>query len=137
MDISFAAISWLAVIAAIIAGQVVLTLWFTVLFGNPWAKAYGAETRADHAKDVPGSTYGIGLICMIALVLATELLHQAAGIDSISGGLVFGLIASLGYGVATVLPGYAFLKKSDAGRIAAGSQAIAIFVVSFVLGALG
>ena len=137
MEIGFSAINWIAVIAAVIAGQVLLTLWFTLLFGEAWARAYGAEDRAAHTKAVPGSAYGIGLACMIVLVIGTALLHQAAGINSIGGGLIFGVIAALAYGLATVLPGYGFLLKADAGRIAAGSQAAAILVVSLVLGAFG
>lgn len=137
MELAFSNLNWIAIIAAVVAGQVLLTLWFTVLFGAPWAKAYGAENRSEHTKAVPGSAYAVGLVCMIALVLATALLHQAAGVTNLTGGLVFGLIAAFGYGLATVLPGYGFLLKSAAGRIAAGSQAAAILVVSLVLGAFG
>ena len=137
MDVAFSDLNWIAIIVAIVVGQVLLTLWFTVLIGVPWAKAYGAENRAEHTKDVPGSAYGVGLACMIALVLVTALLHQAAQVSGLSGGLIFGLIAAAGYGVATVLPGYGFLLKSGAGRIAAGSQAAAILVVSLVLSAFG
>ena len=137
MDVSFSEINWIAVAAAVVAGQVLLTLWFTLLFGEPWARAYGAKNRADHTKEVPGSVYGIGLICMVALTLATSLLHQAAGVKGVGDGLIFGVIAAVGYGIAMVLPGYGFLRKSDAGIIAAGSQAAAILVVSLVLSAIG
>ncbi|WP_299987233.1 DUF1761 family protein [uncultured Ruegeria sp.] len=137
MEISLSSVNWIAVIVAVVAGQALLTLWFTLLFGESWAKTYGAEDPADHTKAVPGSTYGIGLACMVVLVIGTALLHQAAGINSIGGGLVFGVIAALAYGLATVLPGYGFLLKLDAGRIAAGSQAAVILVVSVVLSAFG
>ncbi|KIC36463.1 hypothetical protein RA27_22180 [Ruegeria sp. ANG-R] len=137
MEIAFSSVNWIAVIVAIITGQALLTLWFTLLFGEPWAKAYGAEDRAAHTQAVPGSAYGIGLACMVVLVIGTALLHQAAGINTIIGGLVFGVIAALAYGLATVLPGYGFLLKLKAGRIAAGSQATVILVVSLVLSAFG
>lgn len=101
------------------------------------AKAYGAEDRAAHTKAVPGSVYGVGLACMILLVIGTELLHQAAGVSTIGGGLILGVIAAFAYGIATVLPGYGFLLKADEGRLAAGSQATAILVVSLALGAFG
>ncbi len=137
MEIAFSDINWIAIVVAVVAGQVLLTLWFTLLFGEPWAKAYGAEDRAAHTKAVPGSVYGVGLACMVLLVIGTELLHQAAGITNLGGGLIFGLIAALAYGIATVLPGYCFLLKADAGRLAAGSQATAILVVSVILSAFG
>lgn len=136
MELAFSDINWIAVIVAIIVGQIVLTLWFTILFGEPWAKAYGAENRAAHAKDVPGVAYGIGVVCMVVLVVGTALIQAAIGITGIGGGLVFGIVAALAYGVATVLPGYGFLLNTQAGRIAAGSQAAAILAVSLVLGAL-
>ena len=135
MEIAFSSVNWIAIIVAVIAGQALLTLWFTLLFGESWANAYGAENRAAHTQAVPGSTYGIGLACMVVLVIGTALLHQAVGINSIDGGLVFGVIAALAYGLATVLPGYGFLLNLDAGRIAAGSQAAVILVVSLVLSA--
>ena len=137
MEIAFSDLNWIAIIVAVVVGQVLLTLWFTVLFGQPWANAYGAEDRAAHTRDVPGSAYGVGLACMVALVFATAFLHQAAQVTDLSGGLIFGLIAAIGYGVATVLPGYGFLLKSAAGRIAAGSQASAIVVVWLVLSVFG
>ena len=137
MDFSLSEINWVAVVVAFITGQIVLTLWFTVLFGEPWAKAYGAEDRAAHTKAVPGSAYGVGAVCMALLVLGTAILHQATGVSGLVGGATFGLVAALSFGIATVLPGYGFLLKSDAGRIAAGSQAVAIFFVSLVLGTFG
>ncbi|SLN76583.1 DUF1761 family protein [Ruegeria meonggei] len=137
MEISLSNVNWIAVIGSVVAGQALLTLWFTLLFGESWAKAYGAEDRADHTLAVPSSTYSIGLACMVVLVIGTALLHQAAGINSIGGGLVFGVIAAMAYGLATVLPGYGFLLNLEAGRIAAGSQAALILVVSVVLSAFG
>ncbi|MEO0342681.1 MAG: DUF1761 domain-containing protein [Pseudomonadota bacterium] len=137
MEIALLDINWTAIVAAVIVGQILLTLWFTLIFGEPLAKAYGAEGRATHTKDVPASAYFIGLACMVLLVIGTGLLHQAIGISNISGGFVFGVIAALAYGIATVLPGYGFLLKPDAGRLAAGSQAVAILVISLVLSAFG
>jgi len=119
MVLAFSEINWIAVVVAVIVGQIILTLWFTVLFGNPWAAAYGAESKAAHAKDVPRVAYGVGLVCMVVLVIGTALIHNAIGINS-----------------ATVLPAYGFLLKPDAGYIASGSQAAAILAVSTVLGAL-
>jgi len=104
MVLAFSEINWIAVVVAVIVGQIILTLWFTVLFGNPWAAAYGAESKAAHAKDVPRVAYGVGLVCMVVLVIGTALIHNAIGINSIGGGLSLGIVAALAYGVATVLP---------------------------------
>ena len=59
MEISLSEVNWIAVAAAFVVGQIMLTLWFTVLFGKPWALAFGAQDRAEHSKAVPGYTYAL------------------------------------------------------------------------------
>ena len=51
MELSFSEINWLAVGASFVAAQVLSTVWFTVLFGDPWAKEYGAADRKQHKKN--------------------------------------------------------------------------------------
>ncbi len=133
MTIALTELNWLTIIAAVVLGQVILTLWFTVLLGDAWARAYGAESRAEHTKAVPGSAYGIGALCTLLMTLSIAIIQQAAGVAGFSGGLIFGIIAAVGFGFATVFPGYGFLVKQDAGAIAAGSQAAAIFCISILL----
>ncbi len=133
MGFEFGALNWLAILASIIVGQVFLTVWFAVVFADPWAKAYGAADKAAHAKDIPGYTYGIGLICMILLSVGLALFQNALGIASIGGALASGLLIAICFCGATILPGYAFLRKIDAALIAAGSQMSVILVVSIIL----
>ena len=57
MSFEFSQVNWLSVFVCFVIGQVFLTLWFTVLFGEPWAKAYNPSmSKAEHTKEVPGFT---------------------------------------------------------------------------------
>lgn len=133
MAFDFTSLNWLAVLASVIAGQMVSTIWFVALFGEPWAQEYGASSRQQHAKELPGYTYGIGLLCTITLVLSIATLQQALAIETATGALGLGLFVALGFCVASGLPGQAFLKRWRAFFIAYGSQIVMILVISLIL----
>ena len=136
MTFDFASVNLLAVGASFVAAQVFLTLFFTVLFGKPWAKAYGpGKTPAEHTQEVPKYTYGIGAACTLGLTLCLALLHAAVGVSGVGEALVLGLLLAAGLVLGTMTPGYAFLKRWAAYRLAAASQVAAILLVSTILGA--
>ncbi|MBX2802769.1 MAG: DUF1761 domain-containing protein [Myxococcales bacterium] len=128
-------INVLAVVVSIIAGQILSTLWFTVLFGDPWAQEYGAESRQQHTAEVPGYTYGVQLLCTVALTLSLAVLHRMVGIEGVAGGLGIGLFVAVGFAMATILPGQAFLKRWRVAAIAGGSQVAMILAISTILAA--
>jgi len=135
MLFDFSAINWLAVLACVVAGQIVLTVWFVALFGEPWAKAYGGEgmTKQQHTKEVPGYTYGIGAFCVFLLSVGLSLLQAALGVDGVGGALQLGLFVGVCFFVAMAMPAYAFLRRWDAWLIGAGSQLLLICVLSVIL----
>ena len=136
MSFEFSQVNWLSVFVCFVVGQVFLTLWFTVMFGEPWAKAYSPSmTKAEHTKEVPGFTYGIGALCVILLVLGLELLQLNLGVSSLSSGLSLGIFIAIFMVLSTMIPGYIFLKRYNALILAAGSQFVAICIISSVLGA--
>ncbi|MEM9580194.1 MAG: DUF1761 domain-containing protein [Pseudomonadota bacterium] len=137
MTLSLADLNWFAIIACVIAGQVILTLWFAVIFADPWAKAYGAADKAQHTAEVPAYTYGIGLVCMIALSLGLAMLQKAVGVSTLGGGLTSGIFAALFFCVATALPGYAFLRRWSAFTLAISAQVVVIMVLSAILALWG
>jgi hypothetical protein len=53
MESELSNLNWIAVLVSIVLGQIVSTVWFVVLFGEPWAQAYGAESKLQHTKEVP------------------------------------------------------------------------------------
>lgn len=124
-----------AVVAGIVAAQIVSTLWFTVLFGEPWAQEYGAESRQQHTSEIPGYVYGVQLLCTVVLAVSLAVLQRMAGVDSIGGGLGVGLFVAIGFSTANMLPGQAFLKRWRAAALTAGAQASMILVISVIIAA--
>ncbi len=136
MELNFGEINWLSIVVCFVVGQVFLTLWFSVIFGESWAKAYDpAKNKKEHTKEIPGYTYAIAAICTLLLTLGLELFQIAFGVDDLSSGLQLGVIISIFFIIATMLPGYAFLRKWNALRLALGSQVFVTLIISAILGA--
>lgn len=133
MELNFSSINWLAVGASIIVGQIFVTVWFTALFGTPWAKAYGAADKQQHTKEIPGYTYGIGLLCTALLTIGIALLQSNLSVSGLGGGLSLGFMIAVLFSISTALPGYAFLKRWDAFVLAMGSQTGLILIISAIL----
>lgn len=134
MTLDFSGLNWAAILACVVAGQIVSTVWFVVLFGEPWAKEYGAKDKKEHAQSIPAFTYAVQLGCTLVLVLALALFQQMIGVDSLGGAIGSGVFVILGFSVSTGLPGQAFLKRWRVAAIAYGSQAAMILVISLILG---
>lgn len=133
MIFDFAGLNWLAVLACVVLGQVVLTVWFAVIFSEPWAKAYGAADKAQHTAEVPMYTYGIGLACMVLLTLGLAILQKNLGVSGIAGGLSVGIFVAVMFCVATAMPGYAFLRRWSAFVLAIAAQILVILLNSVIL----
>ena len=134
MELTLSGINWLAVALSVIAGQVISAVWFVALFGEPWAKEYGARSKRQHTKEVPGYTYAVQALCTIAMVLSVAVLQRSLGVASVGDALKLGLFVAAGFCVATGLPGQAFLKRWRVAAIAYGSQVAMIIGVSLILG---
>lgn len=134
MDFSFADLNWGAVVASIIAGQIISTVWFVVLFGDAWAKEYGAADKKQHTAEIPGYTYGVQVLCTVVLTLSLALFQRWIGVDSVGDAIGSALFVIVGFAVATGLPGQAFLKRWRVAGIAYGSQAAMILGISLILG---
>lgn len=137
MNIDVSALNWIAILAGIVAGQVVSTIWFVVLFGEPWAREYGAKDKKQHTKEVPPYTYGVGVLCTSALVISIALAQAAFGVAGIGDALTLAAFISVGFCIATGVPGQAFLRRWGVAVLAFGSQTAMIFVISVVLVVLG
>lgn len=133
MDLNFSSINWIAVVVCLVIAQGFLSLWFIVLFGNPWAKEYGATDQKAHTKEIPGYTYAIQALCALLMIIGTALIQDAMGIDTLAEGLLFGIFVSVVFSLGTAIPGYVFLKRWKALYMAMGSQTILVIVVSTIL----
>ena len=134
MALDFSGINWLAVLASIVAGQVISTLWFTVIFGEPWAKEYGAPSRREHTKEVPGYTYGVQALCTVVTVLGLALLQRWLSVESVGAALGSGLFVAIAFVAVNILPGQAFLKRWRVAALTAGCQSTMILAISLILG---
>ncbi len=134
MSFNFSEINWLAVVASIVAGQVISTVWFVVLFGEPWAREYGAADRKAHTAEIPGYTYGVQALCTAVLVVSLAFLQQWLKIDSIGPALQLGVFVSIGFVVVNSVPGQAFLKRWRVAAITAGCQSVMVLGISAILG---
>jgi cation transport ATPase len=128
MELSFNSLNWLAIIAC-----VVLPVGFASRVGAPWAKAYGAADKKSHAREVPGYTYAVGLLCMILLTVGLAVLQRGLAVASLGDGLTLGLFVAVAFCIATALPGYAFLRRWSAFFLAIGAQIILIMILSAIL----
>ena len=133
MNFDLSSLNWLAIGTCLVFGQVFLSVWFIVIFGTPWAKEYGVQDKKQHSKEIPGYTYGIQALCTLLLIIGLAIMQSISGIDSWMGGLLFGLFVAVFFAIATALPGYVFLKRTNAFLMAMGSQAILIVIVSIIL----
>ena len=134
MNWSFDGINWLAVFASLVLGQVISTLWFTVIFGEPWAQEYGAQSRAAHTKEVPPWTYGVQALCTLTLVICLALFQRWLQVETLSAALISGAFVAVGFCVVNIIPGQAFLKRWRVAAITAGCQTTMILATSALLG---
>ncbi|MEM7156515.1 MAG: DUF1761 domain-containing protein [Myxococcota bacterium] len=137
MEIDFSQLSWVAVLVSVVVGQIVSTLWFVVLFGEPWAREYGVASSKEHTKEVPPYTYAVGIACTAALAISLAVLQGAFGVTGIGGALKLAGFVSVGLCIATGVPGQAFLRRWRVASIACGSQVAMIFAMSVVLVLVG
>lgn len=133
MGIDFGAFNWAALGVSVVVAQIIATVWFVVLFGEPWAREYGAADKKQHTAEVPGYTYGVQILCTAVLVLSLATLQQWVGVTSLGQSLGLGALVAVVMFV-TSLPGQAFLKRWRVAAIAGGSQAAMILGISVVLG---
>ncbi len=73
-------LNWVAIRLCVVLGQVARTLWFTALFGTPWARAYGVATREEHARAIPPWTYGVGVVCTLLVTVGIASLRNILGV---------------------------------------------------------
>jgi len=134
MEFSFSGNNWLAVVVAIVPGQVISTLSFVALFGEPWAKEYGASSRQEHTAQVPGYTYGVQIACTAVQMVALALLVGWFAIDTAGEALTLGAFVAIAFCIANGLPGQAFLRRWRVAAIAYGCQTVMIIAGALILG---
>jgi Protein of unknown function (DUF1761) len=97
----FGEISWLGVAAATLATAVLGAVWFTALFGKYYTLALGREGLPPF-KMTPIFMAG-PFRCGLVTSIACAILLRALGINTYGEGLVFGMIAGLGFLTTTTV----------------------------------
>ena len=135
MGFQLGKLNWVAVVAAVVVGQILSTVWFVALFGEAWAQQYGVASAAEHTAQIPPYTYAVGLLCTTLLTLGIAMLQRMVGVSSVADGLKLGLFIAVLLSLATLLPGQMFLGRFTVFLIAGGSQLVMILGISAVLAA--
>jgi Protein of unknown function (DUF1761) len=94
-------ISWLGVPAATFATAALGAVWFTALFGKYYTIALGREGQPPF-KMTPIFMAG-PFLCGLVTSIACAVLLRALGVNSYGDGVIFGLIAGLGFLTTTTV----------------------------------
>lgn len=124
-------INHLAVLVTVVASQILGFLWYSVLFGRPWARGYRLPDDAV-AKNPPIS-YLVTILAAAVFGYAVAVLRGLLEVSGIGGGLALGALLWLG------LVGPRYLLHAVFGRIAAPSVLIDLgfdLVIAAVTGAI-
>ena len=130
-------LNWLAVIVATLAYFALGAVWYAPpVFGNQWMKAAGTSMEGEG----PGpAIYVAPLVFCFLATLANAMLAVATGSNSVSDGVVLGLVVSVGYGVSLLGVTAVFeSNKPDAvtwGAITAGYHVVGLLVSAIIVSA--
>jgi hypothetical protein len=91
-------LNWLAVIVATVVYFALGAVWYAPpLFGNAWMKAAGI-VMPEGQRPSP-AIYFTPLLGYFVAVIATAMLAEATGSESLAEGIVLGLVVGVGYSV--------------------------------------
>ena len=109
MTLDLAAINWLAVIVATLIYFALGAVWFAPAtpIGRRWMSSSGYESPTTGASST-NLFYIVPLATSLVAVVATALLAAATATDTLTEGIVLGLIVGIGYAATIVLTTAAF-----------------------------
>lgn len=97
MSFDLGSLNWVAVIVGAVVYFAIGAVWFTPqLFGKPWMAAIGWDESRPRPEMNPISYVGPALFYLVAAI-ATGLLAKATGTDTLTEGVVLGLVVGIGY----------------------------------------
>jgi hypothetical protein len=94
----FGEISWLGVLVAVVASQIIGFLWYGPLFGKPWMAALGKtqEEMSATGTGLPQAIIG-GIIASIVSALALATILTMSDSPDVESGIKIGLLVSVGF----------------------------------------
>ena len=107
-------VNWLAVLVAVVAHQVLGFLWYGPLFGTPWRTGLGmTEEQMQQGQQGVSSAIVVGIIGSVITALSLALLLTAPDDPDVGTGLMYGLLASIGFGAAGTVVGGVFEQRNS------------------------
>jgi hypothetical protein len=139
---TFAGISYLAVVVAAVVGWLASAAWYTSL-GKMWAAALGKTPEQMHAeRNKPGAflpfIYALVANIIIAWMLAGVLGHLGPGQVTWLNGVLSAAFLWFGFILTTMVVNYTFAGRSmRLLLIDAGNWLIVLLLIGAVVGAIG
>ena len=141
MTLDLGGINWLAVIVATLAYFLLGALMFApqTPIGRAWIKASGYESPTSGAMST-NAFYLVPLVTCFVSAVATALLAGATGTDTLTEGIVLGLVVGIGYAAVILLNTAAFeFAKPDRwtwGAIDATYHAVGLLLAAIIVALL-
>ena len=142
MTLDLGAVNWLAVIVATVIYFALGAVWFApqTPIGRTWmaASGYQSPTTGTSATSL---FYIVPAATSFVAVTATALLAIATGTETVTEGIVLGLVVGIGYGAMVLITTAAFeFTKPNRwmwGLIDASYHVVGLVIASIVLTLLG
>ena len=109
MTLDLAAINWLAVVVATVIYFALGAVWFAPVtpIGRAWMSASGYQSPTAGASST-NLFYIVPAATTFVMVVATALIAGATGTDTLTEGVVLGLLVGIGYAAMILLTTAAF-----------------------------
>ena len=139
---TFAGLSYLAIVVAAVAGWLLGAVWYLVL-SKPWQDAVGMTARKMSAAQKSPGFYVPFIVSFLALivmawVLAGLIAHLGPGQFTIRNGVISGAFCWLGFVITTMMVNNGFAGRDRRLLLIDGGHWLAVLLVmGAVLGAFG
>jgi hypothetical protein len=136
MDLDFVGVSWIAVIAATVAGIVVGFVWYAPqVFGRRWATAAGIELP--QPGQVQPTTYVAAIVIALVTAYVLTVLISGVGATKLVDGAIVGFLAWLGFVAPWLGSGVFFERRpTEWWLINAGQALVSLVVMGAIIGYL-
>ncbi len=128
-------INWLAVLASVIAAQVIGFLWYGPLFGKKWMAALG-RTEEDIRAEGPGPAILVGIIHSLLTATALAIILTASDSPDVGDGITVALLTGIAFAAATVVTQAQYENRPPVTTwLYAGYLVVSTAVMGVILGA--
>ena len=128
-------INYLAVLAAAVAHMAIGFLWYGPLFGGTWMRAIG-KTREEISETGGALPYAVSIVSTLVLAFVLALFLTLPDQVDLVTGIVFGLIAAVGFIAPAVATGAVFEGRPwTVTFLTIGYELISLVVMGAILGA--